>query len=110
MPMNLKRFPKQIEAQLPDNLHDFPWARAFAAGSLLASAYLLFSGRKRAAVAIAAAAAAAAIFENPDTARELWASIPVYLRTGQDMLGRAEELVEDLAHKSEKLLKMIPKN
>ena len=101
--MKLMKMPKQIEARLPDSLPEVPWTRAFAAGSLIVSAWLLFTGRRKAALAIAAGGAAVALLENPEAARELWKGIPGYLHSAKDMLVRAEEFVEDVAEKGNKL-------
>jgi hypothetical protein len=96
------KLPYQIDARVPDAVAEFPWTRAIAAGSLVASAYLIFSGRRKAALAVAAAGAAVAVLEHPDTAKEIWDKFPGYLRAGQDFLVRAEDFVEDLAKKGEK--------
>ena len=96
------KLPYQIEARVPDAVAELPWTRVVAAGSLVASAYLIFSGRRKAALAVAAAGAAVAVLEHPDTAKEIWDKVPGYLRAGQDFLVRAEDFVEDLAKKGEK--------
>lgn len=101
--MTLIKLPKQIEARLPDSVPDVPWTRVVAAGSLVASAWLLFTGRRKAALAIAAGGAAVALLENPEYARELWKGVPGYLHSAKDMLVRAEEFVEDIAERGNKL-------
>jgi hypothetical protein len=100
--MNLMKLPYKIDARVPEVVTEFPWTRAVAAGSLIASAYLLIAGRRKTALAVAAAGAAMAVIEHPDTAREIWEKVPGYLRAGQDVLVRAEDFVEDLAKKGEK--------
>ncbi|RXS94370.1 hypothetical protein [Silvibacterium dinghuense] len=101
--MNLMKLPSKIEAAVPEVVSEFPWSRAVAAGSLVASAWLLIAGKRKAALAVAAAGAAAAVIESPETVREIWEKTPGYLRAGQDFLVRAEGFVEDLAKKGEKL-------
>lgn len=116
--MNLTKFPKQIEARLPSSVSDaaaaitpeITWTRAVAAGSLVASACLLFTGKRKAALAVAITGAAVAMLENPEAARELWQSIPGHLRTGQDFLMRAEEFVEDLAEKGNKFRTILTRS
>jgi len=109
--MKLMKMPKQIEARIPNSVPDAPpeitWTRAFAAGSLLVSAYLIFTGKRKAALAVAAGGAAVALLENPEVARELWKGIPGYLHSAKDMLVRAEEFVEDVAEKGNKLRQTI---
>ena len=103
--MKLMKMPKQIEARIPDSLPDVPWTRVVAAGSLVASAYLLFTGRRKAALAVAAGGAAVSLLENPQFAQDLWKGIPGYLHSAKDMLVRVEEFVEDVAEKGDKLRK-----
>ena len=67
--MKLTQIPKRIESHIPEPVADFPWTRAVAAGSLVASAYLLFAGRRKAALAVAAAGTAVAVLENPEAVR-----------------------------------------
>lgn len=109
MTTNLKKLPAQIEANIPDIVKDVPWTRAAAAGSLLAGAYLLFTGRRKAALAVVVAGAAVATLEKPEMVRELWENTPKYLRAGQDFLVRAEGVVEDLRKKGERLREMMTK-
>ena len=105
--MPLTKIPKQIEARLPDSLRQTPpevtLARAVAAGSLIASAVLLVTGRRKSALAVAAGGAAVALLEKPEVVQEIWKGIPGYLHSAKDMLVRVEEFVEDVAAKGEKL-------
>jgi uncharacterized protein YoxC len=104
------KMPKQIEAvrdSLPDTAADVPWTRAVAAGSLVASAILLFTGRRKSALAIAAGGAAVALLEKPEVVQEIWKEIPGYIHSAKDMLVRVEEFVEDIAAKGDKLRKTL---
>ena len=85
------------------NLKDMHWTRAVAAGSFIASVFLLFSGRRKAALAIAAAGTAVALMEDPDAIRSFWNTLPEYVASGQKFLGRVEGFVEELAAQGEKL-------
>jgi hypothetical protein len=105
--MTLMKLPRQIEARLPDSLPEVPWTRALAATSLIASAYLLVTGRRKSALAVAAGGAAVALLEKPEALQELWKGIPGYLRSAKDMLVRVEEFVEDVAAKGDKLRKTL---
>lgn len=107
MTTNLKTLPAQIDAHLPVMVKETPWPRAVAAGSLLAGAYLLFTGRRKAALAAAVAGAAVAALERPELVKEIWENTPKYLRAGQDFLLRAEDMVDDLKNKGEKLREML---
>ena len=105
--MKLMKMPKQIEARIPDSLPDVPWTRVVAAGSLIASAVLLVSGRRKSALAVAAGGAAVALLEKPEVVQEIWKGIPGYLHSAKDMLVRVEEFVEDVAAKGDKLRKTL---
>lgn len=84
-----------------------PWPRALAAGSLLAGAFLLLAGHRRAALAAAVAGTAVATLEKPEVVKDVWENTPRYLRAGQDFLLRAEDVVDDLRAKAEKVRGML---
>ncbi len=83
------------------------WTRSVAAGSLIVGAFLLLSGRRKSGVAVAAAGAAVALLENPEAVREVWNSMPRFLRSGQDFLTRIEEFVEELNRQGIRLRKIV---
>lgn len=108
--MSLTKIPSQVDPRnltrpLIEAASDVPWTRVIAAGSLAVSAFLLFTGKRKAALAVAAAGATAAVLENPEGLRELWEKLPDHLRTGQDLLVKAESFVEDAMKKGEKFQK-----
>jgi hypothetical protein len=105
--MTLMKLPRQIEARMPDSLNDVHWTRAVAATSLIASAYLLVTGRRKSALAVAAGGAAVALLEKPEALRDFWNGVPGYLRSAKDMLVRVEEFVEDIAERGDKLRKTL---
>lgn len=105
--MGLTKLSHEIQDRFPDQVSEFSWQRAVAAGALVASACLLLSGRRKSAVAVAAAGTAVALLENPDAARELWESVPGYLRKGQDFLVRVESFVDEVAKQGNKLRNTI---
>lgn len=94
---------------LPEIVHETTWPRAVAAGSLVAGAFLLLAGRRKAALALALAGGAVATLEKPELVREIWENTPKYLRAGQDFLLRAEDIVEDLRTKGERLRGLMEK-
>jgi aminoglycoside phosphotransferase len=109
MTTDLKKLPAQIEARIPEIVTEAPWTRAVAAGSLLAGVYFLFTGRRKAALAAAVAGAAVAALEKPEVLREIWENAPKHLRTGQDFLLKAEDVMVDLKNRGEKLREMLSK-
>ncbi|HTV15709.1 MAG TPA: hypothetical protein VME68_13400 [Acidobacteriaceae bacterium] len=86
------KLPRQIEG----NLTEIPWTRSVAAGSLIVSALLLISGKRKSGLAVAAAGAAVALFENPGAVKEAWEAMPRFVRAGQDFLVRVEDFVDEL--------------
>jgi hypothetical protein len=105
--MALMKLPRQIEGRIPDSLNEVHWTRAVAATSLVASAYLLVTGRRKSALAVAAGGAAIALLEKPEVLQDLWKGMPGHLRSAKDMLVRVEEFVEDVAAKGDKLRKTL---
>jgi hypothetical protein len=117
MTTNLKTLPAPIEANAASSeavtetsTSNAQWTRAVAAGSLVAGAVLLFTGRRKAALAVAVAGTAVAVLEKPELVKEIWDNTPKYLRAGQDFLLRAEDVVGDLKAKGEKLKDMLSKS
>jgi hypothetical protein len=97
------KLPRQIEG----NLTQIPWTRSVAAGSLLVSALLLVSGKRKSGLAVAAAGGLIALLENPQAIRDAWDSMPRFVRAGQDFLVRMEDLVEELNKQGVRLRKVI---
>ncbi len=95
--MTLTKFPPRIDGRLQKTLNDIPWNRAVAAGTLITSACLLLSGRRKSALAVAAAGTAVVLLEDPESVRKFWDSVPDYVQAGQKFLGRVEGFVEELA-------------
>jgi hypothetical protein len=105
--MGLTKVSHELQDKLPERLQEFSWQRAVAAGSLVASACLFLAGRRKTALTVASAGAAVGLLEKPEAARELWESLPGYLRKGQDFLVRAEDIIEQLAKQGSKLRNSI---
>jgi hypothetical protein len=107
MTIELNKVPAQIDAYVPERMKEIPWPRVVAAGSLLVGAYLLFTGRYKAALASALAAAGVAALENPEMVKDVWENTPKYLHSGQEFLRRAENIVEDVKSKGEKMRELL---
>jgi hypothetical protein len=97
------KLPRQIEA----NLTEIPWTRSVAAGSLIVSALLLISGKRKSGLAVAAAGATIALLENPGAVKEAWESMPRFVRAGQDFLVRVEDFVDELNKQGGRLRKVL---
>ncbi|HEX4006743.1 MAG TPA: hypothetical protein VHX60_11250 [Acidobacteriaceae bacterium] len=97
------KIPRQIEATLTE----IPWTRSVAAGSLIVGALLLVSGKRRSGLAVAAAGAAVALLEDPQAVRNVWNSMPGYVRSGQDFLVRVEDFVDELSKQGVRLRSVL---
>ena len=109
MATQLKALPAKIEGSIPEFVKETPWTTVAAAGSLVAAALLLMTGRRKAALTVVVAGAAVAALENPDAVKEIWDNTPKYLKAGQDFLLRAEDVVDDLKNKGERIRAMLNK-
>lgn len=107
--MSLLKLPSSIEGRLPADINDVPWTRALAAGSLVASAALMLTGRRKSGIAVAVAGAAVALMEEPELVKKWWDSIPDYTRTAQDLLQRVEGYVGDITEQGERLRRIVRK-
>lgn len=97
------KLPRQLEATVAE----IPWTRSVAAGSLIVSALLLVSGKRKSGIAVAAAGAAVALMENPQAVRDAWDSLPNMVRAGQDFLVRLEDFMGELNKQGVRLRKAI---
>ncbi|WP_026443681.1 hypothetical protein [Pseudacidobacterium ailaaui] len=105
--MGLTKISHEIKENAPTTVQNFSWQRTAAAGSLVAGACLFLAGRRKTALVLAAAGATVGLLENPEAAKELWESLPHYLRKGQDLLVRIEDFVNEVAKQGSKLRNAI---
>lgn len=90
--------------------HETPeWVRYGAAGSLLAGGILLLTGQRRAGLLLSAAGAALAMVEEKELVKQWWEALPGYLNTTQRMLDQAQETIDDLASKRDKVMSILGK-
>jgi hypothetical protein len=85
--------------------HEIHWMRIAAAGTLIVSGGLLLSGRRKAGLFAAATGASLALLDQKDALGAWWRIMPGYLNELQRLLGQAQETVDDLAERREKLAK-----
>ena len=81
--------------------------RALAAGSLVASAALLLTGRRKAALTASGLGAAVILAEDPEAIKELWHSVPVYLQDGHELLGRLEGVLDGISEQSGRVRQLV---
>jgi hypothetical protein len=107
--MELTQVPETVKRELANNLGNVNrnWTRGLAAGSLITGAVLLASGKRKSGFAVTAVGALVALFEDTDNVREIWEQLPGYLQNGQQMLGRVETFVRELAEQGERIRKIM---
>jgi hypothetical protein len=103
--MELTQVPETVKRGLQDNLGNVNknWVRGLAAGSLITGAVLLASGKRKSGFAVTGLGALVALFEDTENLREIWEQLPGYLQNGQQMLGRVEAFVRELADQGERI-------
>jgi hypothetical protein len=83
------------------------WALYAAGGSLLAGGILLLTGNRRAGLVTAASGTALALLDQQETVRALWNALPGYIDRAQDLLGKVEETVVEVAQQRERLHRIL---
>jgi hypothetical protein len=101
--MNLTNLTSKRDGDLLKSGPDVHWSSHVAAASLVAGAVLLLTGRKREALIVAGAGAATTLLERPEAAQELWSQLPGYVRSGQDFLVKAEQVIERVGEQAAKV-------
>lgn len=86
---------------------EMTWLRALAAGSLVAGAALLLTGRRKAALTASGLGAAVILAEDPDAIKELWHSVPEYLQDGHELLGRLEGVLDGITEQSGRVRQLV---
>jgi hypothetical protein len=79
------------------------WALFAAGGSLLASAFLLLMGNKRAGLVAAAGGTALAVLDQQEVVKDLWNALPGYIDQAQRVLEKVEATVAEVASQRERL-------
>lgn len=85
------------------------WMRLGTAGTLLTGAILLLTGNRRAGMVVSAAGAALAMVEEKELVRQAWEALPGYLDTTQRILDQAQEIINDLSSKHDKIMSILGK-
>jgi hypothetical protein len=86
---------------------EITWMRALAAGSLVAGAALLLTGRKKAALTASGLGAAVILAEDPDAIKDLWGRVPDYLQDGHEMLGRLEGVLDGITEQGGRVRQLV---
>jgi hypothetical protein len=98
-----KEMNESSDAQRAKKDRTAEWIRLAAAGTLAASGALLVTGRRKAGLITAVSGTALVIIDQQDVVREWWNKLPGFLQEINEMLGRAEDAVDDLSTQSTRL-------
>ena len=88
---------------------DLNWVGFAAGGALVAAGLLLLTNQRRAGMVVAASGTALALLDQQDTLHAWWHSLPGYIDEVQQVLGKVQSTVEDLAAKRETLMRILAK-
>ncbi len=109
--MTIAQLPSNISVAISDKFQgkggEPNWARIFSASALIGGAVLLVTGNRKAGLALTAVGVTSALLEDKESTREIWDSIPTYIESGQQILGRVEKFVEDIAEQGERVRKLV---
>jgi hypothetical protein len=86
---------------------EMTWLRALAAGSLVAAAALLLTGRKKAALTASGLGAAVILTEDPEAMKDLWKNVPGLLQDGHEMLGRLEGVLDGITEQGGRVRQLV---
>lgn len=78
-----------------------------AGGTLLTAAVLLLAGRRRAGTVTAAAGTALILLNQQDTLRSWWNALPEYIDEVQQVLGRVQDTINEVAEKRQRLSRIL---
>jgi hypothetical protein len=105
------RTPAQSHMEPPRKGSASPnWVRYGAAGSLLAGGILLLTGKGRAGLVASATGAALAMLDEKDLVKQWWEALPGYLDSAQRMLDQAQQTIDDLATKRDRIMSILGKS
>jgi hypothetical protein len=94
---------ESVEAQRAKKDKSAEWIRFAAAGALAASGALLLTGKRKASLMTAVSGTALVMIDQQDAVLEWWNKLPGFLQELHELLGRAEDAVEDLSTQSKRL-------
>ncbi len=85
------------------------WLRIGASCALLTGSLLLLAGKRRAGLLVTATGTALAMVEEKELVKEWWNALPNYLNTAQRMLDQAQETIDDVAAKRDRVMAILGK-
>jgi hypothetical protein len=83
------------------------WIGFAAGGTLVASGLLLLAGERRAGMVAACSGTALALLDQQETLHHWWDALPGYIDQVQEVLGKVQDTVNDVAAKREQLHRIL---
>lgn len=85
------------------------WMRFGVGASLLTGSILLLTGKRKAGLLVTAAGTLLAMLEHREVVAEWWDALPQHLQKAQHMLDQAQQTIDDLTDKRDKLFSFFGK-
>lgn len=85
------------------------WARIGVGSTLLTGSLLLLAGKRKAGLLVTAAGTALAMLEEQELVSQWWNALPGYLDTAQRLLDHAQETIDDVTAKRDKVMALFSK-
>jgi len=85
------------------------WVSLAAAGTLAVGGVLLANRQRRAGLVVAAAGTALAMLDQQEAVGRWWNALPAYLTEAQNILGRVQTALDDIAVQRERLHQLLQK-
>lgn len=95
--------PRLVRSSGHDEADGVDWIKIAAGGTLLAGGLLVLTGNRKAGIATAAAGTALALLDQQQLIRSWWNQIPGYVDQVQNLIGKMQGAIDDMAEKREKL-------
>ncbi|HUX45662.1 MAG TPA: hypothetical protein VMV57_13000 [Terracidiphilus sp.] len=95
--------------QILQGTDSLDWLTVAASSTLIAGGLLLLAGQRRAALVAAASGTALALMDQQETLRAWWGQLPGYMDEVQQVIGKVQSTVDDLADKREQLRSALTK-
>jgi hypothetical protein len=83
------------------------WVGFAAGGSLVGAGLLLLAGERRAGMVAAATGTALAMLDQKETLHSWWIALPDYIDQVQEVLGKVQDTVNEVAAKREALRRVL---
>lgn len=95
--------PRLVRSSGHDEGDGVDWIKVAAGGTLLAGGLLVLTGNRKAGIATAAAGTALALLDQQQLIRNWWNQIPGYVDQVQNLIGKMQGAIDEMAEKREKL-------